>query len=246
MNFKKIFPVLFIVIASCTFVNDPGQFESMPNIFCMMQTGDSVVSVIFDSTASIGSDEPDSILTVTDAEVFINGHPAVFTPATSDTLPYSYTYDCSLPVLPGEEYTLSATWKNKEYTASTIAPDSIHFKFIEDSFVLPLDTFTFLMWNSAGIGFYFVQFFMHTDSGIFNTFSIGVENDTFTPLFPWSILFSDSNLYTISVMAPDSNYIQYMMGGATGGASSYGDSAYGLFSAISSDRVEYIRFIKPR
>lgn len=240
MNSKGIFAILFIVLFSCTFVNDPSDFESSANIFCMMHTGDSYISVIFDSTAGIGSDEAESILTVIDADISINGVPAVLTPALSDTLPYSYTYNCPVQVLPGETYEISAKWKGRTYSASTTAPGNIDFLFIEDSFVLPIDTFSILMWNKAGIGFYFVQFFMHTDSGIFNTFSLGVENDTFTPLFPWSFFLSDSNTYTITVMAPDSNYLMYMMGLE----SSYGDSSYGVFGAISSDKLEGIRFLK--
>jgi len=240
VNFKTFLLYSILVITSCTISDNSGTFKSSPTIFSVIKTGDLGCNVIIDSTIDISASAPESTLFIFDAEVFLNNSPAVIVNVEDESLGYNYVYRIDTYIEGEKEYLLTAIIGKDTFFTKTTTPKNIEFRYIADSIVLNLDTMTFLMWNRSGIDFYFLQFYEHTDSGLVSSFGMGVENDTIAMLFPFSLFFTDSAVYDVSIMAMDSNYMQLLMGAG----SSFGENTYGFFSSVSVDILQNIQIVK--
>lgn len=232
MNSRLLLTVylILIVLISCTIDKPLLPYEGL-NIFAVLNNRADTQRIYIDTIAGI-SNSRDSIMSVDNADVYINGTQLPYI-ENGGSLSGYYIYTDS--VASGKEYALQMYYNNDTINAMTTIPDPVRIIFPVEGYPLPLDTFSLLVW-SGNADFYSIDIRRSGDS-----LSMGMLyqfNDTIVPLFSFIPFLDSGEYYDFTVTAIDSNYMLYLFGNDEMG------SNRGVFGSFMSSTVESIQVIE--
>ncbi|MGE3062812.1 MAG: hypothetical protein AB7T10_04180 [bacterium] len=237
MNSKFVFIALLFFIFSCSFVNDDNTYiKDKINIFGLISPDKRENFVIIDSIASISSSDSESIHTVTDALVLMNGIECPYT--ASQTNIYNGYYLITENPREGDVCSLFIVYRGDTLNASTRVPSSPVLIGIEDSQTIFYDSSSIFFWKSSNTSFYRVEFMAYSDTFYTNYFMIYSIDDTFMTGGMFRYFLPETITVDIIVSALDTNYAIKEF---------YGESTikdgYGIFGSFSKSITKGVRLI---